>query len=113
MTKISDHAIVRYLERVKGMDIEAIKKEILPPHVHADTKVMGNGYYPVNGKHKVRVKNGVVITVFTPKMKISRYDPTRNMTTRNKSIRKAENRRNKRRKADVREAEGWEEAGLD
>lgn len=113
MTKISDHAVVRYLERVKGMDIAAIKKEILPDDVAAKTKIGGNGYYPVNGQHKVRVKNGTVITVFSPKMGISKFDPTRNMTTRNKALRKAEKRRNKRDIAAVRESESWEEAGLE
>jgi hypothetical protein len=27
--KVSSHAVLRYLERVKGMDIEAIEKEML------------------------------------------------------------------------------------
>jgi len=113
MTKISDHAIVRYLERVKGLDIDEIRKEILPDYVRAKTKAMGNGYYPVNGTHKIRVKNDMVITVFTPKMGITKFDPTKNMTTRNKALRKAEKRRNKREQAAVRESESWEEAGLE
>jgi len=111
MTRVSDHAIVRYLERVKGLDIDAIRKELLPDDVRQAT-LMGNGYYPVNGTHKVRVKDGVVITVLTPRMKIKRKDPTRNMTTRNKALRKQDRRRLLEERDLANEYEQYEEAGL-
>lgn len=113
MTRVSDHAVVRYLERVKGMDIAAIRKEILPDKLNKMTKVMGSGYYPVSDAFKIRVKNGVVITVLKPKMGIRRVDPTARMTTRNKTIRKANKSQRKRDLAQVRENEQLEEAGLD
>ena len=49
MTYISDHAVLRYLERVKGVDIEAIRAEMMSPAVDTaaqigcDTVKMGNG----------------------------------------------------------------------
>jgi recombination DNA repair RAD52 pathway protein len=112
MTRVSDHAIVRYLERVKGLDIEAIKKEILPDALSRAAKKMGNGFYPVNGTHKVRIKNQVVITVLNPKMKIKKNDLTRNMTTRNKSITKRDRVNMKRAAQAATEYEQYEEAGF-
>jgi chromosome segregation ATPase len=61
---VSEHAILRYLERVKGVDIEATKKEILPEKVHEQIKVLGNGVFPA-GSHSCKVRDGVVITVLT------------------------------------------------
>lgn len=112
MTLVSDHAVVRYLERIEGVDIEAIKKKILPEHMVKMTKALGNGYYPVGDTHKIRVKDGIVVTVLDPKMKLRKKDPTRYMTTRNKALRKAELRKAKMAKARIREAEQWEEADL-
>lgn len=62
---ISDHAMVRYLERVKGIDIEEIRKEILTENVLDLIKTLGdNGSYPnKNFKLVVRNKNVVTITV--------------------------------------------------
>lgn len=34
MPYVSDHAIVRHLERVYGLDVEAIRAEIASPVVH-------------------------------------------------------------------------------
>lgn len=63
---VSDHAVVRYLERVQGWDIEALKATIVPPEIRALAEKMGNGAYPVaGGKYKVRVQGGVVVTVIT------------------------------------------------
>lgn len=44
---ITDHAIVRYLERVKGMDIWDLKSEIMN---HADAVRIVNTIVTVNGK---------------------------------------------------------------
>ena len=45
---ISEHAILRYLERHKGLDIEAIKKEILPEKIsELVVELGGKGKFPV------------------------------------------------------------------
>lgn len=31
MAYVSDHAVLRYLERVKGIDIEAVRRELTSP----------------------------------------------------------------------------------
>jgi hypothetical protein len=57
---VSEHAIVRYFERVLGYDIEDIKTQILPP----DVKQLVNGTFQV-GIHKVKVKDNTIVTVLT------------------------------------------------
>jgi len=57
---ISEHAILRYIERVLGIDIEEIKHKIVP---NKDTiKNLGNGVFPINN-FKIKVKDNVVLTV--------------------------------------------------
>jgi hypothetical protein len=46
---ITDHAIVRYLERVKGMNIWDIKSEIVR---HRDAVRVDNTIVTVNGEHE-------------------------------------------------------------
>lgn len=61
--KVSEHAIVRYFERVKGFSIEEIEKEILSPQViDLVGKLGGNGSYP-NNNFSVVMKNHTVITI--------------------------------------------------
>lgn len=59
--KVTDHAVIRYLERVKGIDIQKIRKDICSTP-QKQLKKLGDGEYPMNG-HKIVVKNGTVITV--------------------------------------------------
>ena len=48
--KVSEHAIVRYFERVKGFNIEQIEKEILSEQVLSLVeKLSCNGSYPNDG----------------------------------------------------------------
>ena len=61
---ISEHAIIRYLERVYGLDLEKIKEEILPASIAVQAKRIGNGRYGVTG-HTVLIKDNVAITVLT------------------------------------------------
>lgn len=63
---ISDHAVVRYLERVKGLDIEAIKKEMMPDKLRAMIDTLVSGKFPTEEFTAV-VKDKLVITVVTPK----------------------------------------------
>ena len=61
--KVSEHAIVRYFERVKGFDIEQVEKEILSEQVlKLVDKLGGNGSYPNDG-FSVVMKNYTVTTV--------------------------------------------------
>lgn len=61
--KVSEHAIVRYFERVKGFNIEDVEKEILSEQViKLAEQLGGNGKYPNEG-FSVVMKNFTVTTV--------------------------------------------------
>lgn len=62
---ITDHAIVRYMERVKNLPLEEVKKLILPDGTRALIEKLGNGKYPAGGTHYVVVKDNIVLTVLT------------------------------------------------
>ena len=60
---VSDHAVLRYLERVKGLDIEGIKDEILTPELIALVKACGgSANYTIDGV-KVVMKEFIVKTI--------------------------------------------------
>ncbi len=62
---ISDHAILRYLERVKGIDIESIRMEILSPELmKIITTLGGTGKYP-DKDYKLILKDNKIITIVT------------------------------------------------
>ena len=60
---VSEHALLRYFERVKGFDLNAVKAEILSENVLSlVNKLGGSGYYPNNG-YRVVIKDNVVVTI--------------------------------------------------
>ncbi len=61
--QISEHAILRYLERVKGVNIEALKAEILPECVRIKAMNNRNGRLKVEDTHFVVVEEGIVTTI--------------------------------------------------
>lgn len=63
---VSDHALVRYLERRYGLDVAAYHAEILPPAVAALAGRLGDGKLEVEtpaGSHFVTIRGGCVVTV--------------------------------------------------
>jgi chromosome segregation ATPase len=58
---VSEHAILRYLERIKGMNIEEIKKEMLDGK-ESQIKFAGSGKIGING-YTIVFKNNVVVSV--------------------------------------------------
>jgi len=61
--RVSEHAIVRYLERVKGLNVEEIQKEILTDTVLKLIEVLGgNGTYPNYG-FSIVIRNNIVTTI--------------------------------------------------
>jgi translation initiation factor 2B subunit (eIF-2B alpha/beta/delta family) len=61
--KISEHAIIRYMERVKGLDISEIEKEILTEEVLVlIEKLGGSGKYPVKD-FQIVMKDYTVTTI--------------------------------------------------
>lgn len=62
MTEISDHAVYRYLQRVKGINMEAVRDEMRNP---ALAKADEFGCPVVIGSHGERfvIRDGIVVTV--------------------------------------------------
>lgn len=61
---VSDHAIVRYLDRVEGIDMEALKRLIITPKLLELYQALGDGELPNgNGPARCVVHNGVIVTI--------------------------------------------------
>ncbi|MDD5201980.1 MAG: hypothetical protein PHH41_02440, partial [Sulfurimonas sp.] len=61
---ISEHAILRYLERVYKLNITKLYKEIVTPKVQEQIKEFGNGTYSVEA-FSIKVVDNVVVTILT------------------------------------------------
>jgi len=59
---VSEHALLRYIERVIGIDLQEIQNKVLPPEKVLEVKAMGNCTYGL-GDHKITIKDGIVVTV--------------------------------------------------
>jgi predicted nuclease with TOPRIM domain len=59
---VSEHAILRYIERIIGINIDTIKEKILTENIRIQIQEFGNGSYS-NGEFKVVVKDNVIVTV--------------------------------------------------
>jgi ribosomal protein L15 len=62
---ISEHAILRYIERVLEINIEKIKSEILTDEIIERNKILGSGKYKNNKKFEVVIKDNIVVTIET------------------------------------------------
>lgn len=60
---VSEHALLRYIERVYNLDLKAVARHVLPEEVEKQVRVLGDGVYPVSETHKVRIQGGTVVTV--------------------------------------------------
>ena len=58
--EVSDHTIVRYLERIKGVDVESIKSEIKS---FIGQRFVGDAHYPINSDFVLVVRNNTIITI--------------------------------------------------
>lgn len=59
---VSEHALLRYLERIKGVDLEALRAEILGDGTAANISFAQNGCIK-KGNANLVVRNNVVVTV--------------------------------------------------
>jgi hypothetical protein len=63
---VTDHAVVRYLERVGKMDMDAVRRHILPAGAEAAILAMpGATSYEVGGGHRLKLRGRDVVTVTT------------------------------------------------
>ncbi|ALW86317.1 hypothetical protein AUC43_15240 [Hymenobacter sedentarius] len=63
---VTDHALVRYFERVMGMDIEQMKRQVIgsdDPELLQTYQTSSSGRYMVSNTHRVHLENNVIVTV--------------------------------------------------
>lgn len=62
--KITDHAVIRYLERVKGIDINIIRNQIIKEEIIPHMKILGgSGRFPIKDNYIIVMKDYKVITI--------------------------------------------------
>lgn len=60
---VTEHATLRYLERKCGVDVEAVKAEILTEKVAEYIRQFGSGKFPIGDGMRAVVKENVIVTV--------------------------------------------------
>lgn len=60
---VSEHAVLRYLERTMELDLKAVENEILTEETVKQYRILGNGKYPVSNGCKAVIKDNVVLTI--------------------------------------------------
>lgn len=63
--KVTDHALLRYIERVQNFDVESVRRSIITPELQEMAKLLGgNGdYVLLEMKLKLVMKNYTIITI--------------------------------------------------
>jgi hypothetical protein len=63
--KVSDHAVVRFIERIKVVSVNQVWEELITPQVVRYYHQLGDGTYPINDYSCIRVviKDAVIVTV--------------------------------------------------
>lgn len=60
---VSEHALLRYIERKLGVDLKACRREILTDKLAEAIQTLGSGKYPIGDGMKAVVKQNVVVSV--------------------------------------------------
>lgn len=61
---MSEHAILRYIERVEIISIEEVKNKVLSEELIKVWKILGNGTYPLwNSGYSAVIRNNVITTI--------------------------------------------------
>lgn len=61
---ITEHALLRYLERVKGMDLAALEQEIITEKIRGlVAELGGSGQYPSGEGYAVVMKDFQIVTI--------------------------------------------------
>jgi hypothetical protein len=64
--KISEHALLRYIERVYGIDLEAIQEKILTEQNKKAIRLIVNGKLPLGAEHsnhKAIIQNMTIVSI--------------------------------------------------
>ncbi len=60
---VSEHALLRYLERKFRLDLEKVRKDIMPDEIIPIIERLYSGKIPVDDSHVIVVKDMVIVSV--------------------------------------------------
>lgn len=60
---LSEHAILRYLERSLKIDLKDIEAEIITDNLRTQHRMLGNGKYPIGNGCKAVIRDNVIVTI--------------------------------------------------
>lgn len=60
---VSEHALLRYIQRLYGVDLDEVSSQILTPSTVAAIKTLGSGKYPLECGGKAVVKGNTVVSI--------------------------------------------------
>ncbi|QDH83723.1 hypothetical protein [Achromobacter phage Motura] len=60
---VSEHAVLRYLERMYKFDLNEIKSQILTPQLIKTADTLGNGKFPTGAGFKAVVRDRVIVSI--------------------------------------------------
>lgn len=64
--RVTDHAVLKYLERVEGVDVERARRSLVDEETATRIKQLRSGTFPRDG-YRLKVRDGTVVTVLPPK----------------------------------------------
>ena len=60
---VSEHALIRYMERVMDFDMSLIAGAMLEDQLKSAHQKLGNGTYPLSDGNKVVIRNNTIVSV--------------------------------------------------
>ena len=63
MAAVTDHALLRYLERVVGLDVEAVRRDILSDRNRMLIDHCVHAKIPLGNGHRMIVRDATVVTI--------------------------------------------------
>ena len=60
---VTEHAMLRYLERVEGLDMEELRRKVMSPEMESQILIYPNCKLPINENFQAVVRNRQVVTV--------------------------------------------------
>ena len=69
---ITDHALLRFIERVQGIDVESLREQLRQKALRGATaarKIGAEDYMIIHGEFQMRCIGDKVVTILRPKVK--------------------------------------------
>lgn len=60
---VSEHALLRYIERIHGIDIEEVRKRILTSATIQAARIVKSGKFPLEGGGQAIIKNNTIVSI--------------------------------------------------